>query len=107
MHKKHRVTWTLFQNDCEFCLRFLRPSQQEGISPLVATNTQHTHTHTHSHALARLPPTPSLLPFRAAIGVTLSQFNQLVDTLSTFACASEASSLLLSYPGPEGELQLE
>ncbi|KAI8464584.1 MAG: hypothetical protein J3K34DRAFT_526071 [Monoraphidium minutum] len=35
------------------------------------------------------------------------QFSQLVDTLSTFACASDASSLQLSYPGPEGELVLE
>lgn len=35
------------------------------------------------------------------------QFNQLVDTLSTFAVASEANSLQLAYPGAEGELVLE
>jgi hypothetical protein len=35
------------------------------------------------------------------------QFSQLVDTLSTFACASDANSLQLLYPGLEGELQLE
>lgn len=35
------------------------------------------------------------------------QFSQLVDTLSTFACGSDASSLQLAYPGPDGELQLE
>ena len=36
-----------------------------------------------------------------------TQLSQLVDTLSTFACASEANTLQLSYPGPEGELVLE
>lgn len=35
------------------------------------------------------------------------QLAQLVDALSTFACACDSSSLALSYPGPEAELVLE